>query len=85
MVEDDLREIGEVIVRGARRPATTTQRRAELSDRTRALMERYPLYTGPVGGHRSPEAIATAPGAVVLLGGFGFASSISVSTGLGSA
>ena len=44
LVEDDLREIGEVIVRGARRRTSTTQKRLELLERTRALMERYPLY-----------------------------------------
>jgi glycine hydroxymethyltransferase len=45
MVEDDLREIGEVIVQ-ALAPGYDDARRAELSERTRALMERYPLYAG---------------------------------------
>jgi glycine hydroxymethyltransferase len=44
MVEDDMREIGEVIVE-ALAPGYDESRRAELSDRTRALMDRYPLYT----------------------------------------
>jgi glycine hydroxymethyltransferase len=45
MVEDDLREIGEVIVQ-ALAPDYDDARRAELSERTRTLMERYPLYAG---------------------------------------
>ena len=44
MVEDDMREIGEVIVE-ALAPGYDESKRAELSDRTRALMDRYPLYT----------------------------------------
>jgi glycine hydroxymethyltransferase len=43
MVEEDLREIGDVISQ-ALAPGYDDSRRAELSDRTRALMERYPLY-----------------------------------------
>ena len=43
MVEDDLREIGDVVCRRWR-AAYDDARRAELSERTRALMERYPLY-----------------------------------------
>ncbi len=43
MVEDDMREIGEVIVQ-ALAPGYDDSRREELSERTRALMERYPLY-----------------------------------------
>jgi glycine hydroxymethyltransferase len=43
MVEDDMREIGDVIV-SALAPGYDERRRAELSDRTRTLMERYPLY-----------------------------------------
>ena len=43
MVEDDMREIGEVIC-AALDPGYDDARRAELSERTRALMERYPLY-----------------------------------------
>jgi glycine hydroxymethyltransferase len=43
MVEEDLREIGDVICQ-ALAPGYDDARRAELSDRTRALMERYPLY-----------------------------------------
>jgi glycine hydroxymethyltransferase len=45
MVEDDLREIGEVIC-AALSPEYDEARRSELSDRTRALIERYPLYEG---------------------------------------
>jgi glycine hydroxymethyltransferase len=45
LVEDDLREIGEVIVQ-ALAPGYDDARRAELSERTRTLMERYPLYAG---------------------------------------
>jgi glycine hydroxymethyltransferase len=43
MVEDDLREIGQVVVE-ALSPDYDETKRSELSDRTRALMERYPLY-----------------------------------------
>jgi glycine hydroxymethyltransferase len=43
-VEEDLREVGQVICE-ALSPGYDDARRAELSDRTRALMERYPLYT----------------------------------------
>ncbi len=43
MVEDDMREIGDVIC-SALAPGYDDSRRSELSDRTRALMERYPLY-----------------------------------------
>jgi glycine hydroxymethyltransferase len=43
MNEDDMREIGEVICQ-ALAPGFDDVRRAELSDRSRALMERYPLY-----------------------------------------
>jgi glycine hydroxymethyltransferase len=42
-LEEDLREIGEVIVR-ALEPGYDDARREELSERTRALMELYPLY-----------------------------------------
>jgi glycine hydroxymethyltransferase len=45
LVEDDLREIGDVIVK-ALAPGYDDTRRAELHERTRALMERYPLYAG---------------------------------------
>jgi len=48
-LEEDLREIGEVIC-AALGPAFDDARRTELSDRTRAMMERYPLY----------EALSTA-------------------------
>jgi glycine hydroxymethyltransferase len=44
MVEDDMREIGDVIVE-ALGPDYDESKRAELSDRTRVLMDRYPLYT----------------------------------------
>ena len=44
MFEDDMREIGQVIVE-ALDPGFDDARRAELSERTRTLMERYPLYT----------------------------------------
>jgi glycine hydroxymethyltransferase len=44
MVEDDMREIGEVIVE-ALSADYDDSKRSELSDRTRALMDRYPLYT----------------------------------------
>ena len=43
MVEDDMREIGQVIC-AALAAAYDDSRRAELSERTRALAERYPLY-----------------------------------------
>jgi glycine hydroxymethyltransferase len=43
LVEDDLREIGDVIVQ-VLSPGYDDARRAELSERTRTLMERYPLY-----------------------------------------
>ncbi|MDP9483955.1 MAG: serine hydroxymethyltransferase [Chloroflexota bacterium] len=43
MSEEDMREIGEVIC-AALAPDYDDSRRSELSDRTRALMERYPLY-----------------------------------------
>ena len=43
MVEEDLREVGQVIVE-ALSPGYDDAERAELSERTRALMERYPLY-----------------------------------------
>jgi len=42
-VEDDLREVGQVICE-ALAPGYDDARRADLSERTRALMERYPLY-----------------------------------------
>jgi glycine hydroxymethyltransferase len=42
-LEEDLREIGEVIC-AALEPAFDDARQTELSDRTRAMMERYPLY-----------------------------------------
>jgi glycine hydroxymethyltransferase len=45
LVEDDLREIGDVIVK-ALASGYDDARRAELHERTRALMERYPLYAG---------------------------------------
>ena len=38
-----MREIGDVIC-SALAPGYDDSRRSELSDRTRALMERYPLY-----------------------------------------
>jgi glycine hydroxymethyltransferase len=44
LVEDDLREVGQVIVE-ALDPSFDDARRSELSDRTRSLMDRYPLYT----------------------------------------
>jgi glycine hydroxymethyltransferase len=44
-LEEDLREIGEVIVQ-ALSPDYDATRRAELSERTHALMESYPLYAG---------------------------------------
>jgi glycine hydroxymethyltransferase len=44
MVEDDMREIGDVIVE-ALGPDYDESKRTELSDRTRVLMDRYPLYT----------------------------------------
>jgi glycine hydroxymethyltransferase len=44
MVEDDMREIGEVIVE-ALSADYVDAKRSELSDRTRPLMDRYPLYT----------------------------------------
>jgi glycine hydroxymethyltransferase len=43
MVEDDMREIGDVIC-ATLSPGYDDSRRAELSDRTRALIERYPIY-----------------------------------------
>ena len=43
MNEEDMREIGEVIC-AALAPDYDDSRRSELSDRTRALMGRYPLY-----------------------------------------
>jgi glycine hydroxymethyltransferase len=43
MVEEDMREIGDVIC-SALAGGYDDARRAELSDRTHALMERYPLY-----------------------------------------
>jgi glycine hydroxymethyltransferase len=42
-LEEDLREIGDVIC-AALDPAFDDARRVELSDRTQAMMERYPLY-----------------------------------------
>jgi glycine hydroxymethyltransferase len=42
-LEEDLREIGEVIC-AALDPSFDDARRVELSDRTHAMMERYPLY-----------------------------------------
>ena len=42
-LEEDLSEIGEVIVQ-ALAPGYDDARREELSERTRALMELYPLY-----------------------------------------
>jgi glycine hydroxymethyltransferase len=44
MAEDDMREIGQVIVE-ALADRYDQSMRAELSERTRALMERHPLYT----------------------------------------
>jgi glycine hydroxymethyltransferase len=44
MVQDDMREIGEVIVE-ALSAGYDDAKRADLSDRTRALMDSYPLYT----------------------------------------
>jgi glycine/serine hydroxymethyltransferase len=43
MAEDDMREIGDVIC-ATLSPGYDDSRRAELSDRTRALIERYPIY-----------------------------------------
>jgi glycine hydroxymethyltransferase len=43
MTEDDMREIGQVIVE-ALAPGYDEASRSELSERTRALMDRYPLY-----------------------------------------
>jgi glycine/serine hydroxymethyltransferase len=43
MGEDDMREIGDVIC-SALEPGFDDARRVELSERTRTLMERYPLY-----------------------------------------
>jgi glycine hydroxymethyltransferase len=43
MTEDDMREIGQVIVE-ALDPGYDEARRSELSERTRVLMDRYPLY-----------------------------------------
>jgi glycine hydroxymethyltransferase len=43
MGEDDMREVGNVIAE-ALSPGYDEARRSELSERTRALMERYPLY-----------------------------------------
>jgi glycine hydroxymethyltransferase len=43
MSEDDLQEIGQVIVETLSADYDD-DRRAELSERTRALIERYPLY-----------------------------------------
>jgi glycine hydroxymethyltransferase len=43
MLEDDLREIGQVVCE-ALSPAYDEGKRAELSERTRALMDHYPLY-----------------------------------------
>src|SRR4051794_6420153 len=45
MDEQDMREIGEVIC-AALAPDYDEARRAELSDRTRVMMERHPLYEG---------------------------------------
>jgi glycine hydroxymethyltransferase len=45
MGEDEMREIGEVVC-AALDPAYGDAQRAELSERTRALMERHPLYEG---------------------------------------
>ena len=44
LVKDDLREVGQVIVE-ALDPSFDDARRSELSERTRSLMDRYPLYT----------------------------------------
>jgi glycine hydroxymethyltransferase len=44
MVEDDMREIGQVIVE-ALDVTYDERKRSELTERTRALMERYPLYS----------------------------------------
>jgi len=44
LVEEDMREIGQVIVE-ALDESFDDAKRAELSDRTRTLMESYPLYT----------------------------------------
>jgi glycine/serine hydroxymethyltransferase len=43
MAEEEMREIGQVIVEALDR-GYDEQKRAELSERTRALMERHPLY-----------------------------------------
>jgi glycine hydroxymethyltransferase len=50
LVEEDLHEIGQVIVE-ALADGYDDSRRAELSERTKALMDRYPLYA------RLPAAI----------------------------
>jgi glycine hydroxymethyltransferase len=44
MVEDDMREIGQVVCE-ALADGYDDAKRVELSERTRSLMERYPLYT----------------------------------------
>jgi glycine hydroxymethyltransferase len=44
MVEEDLHEIGQVICE-ALGEGYDERRQSDLSDRTRALMDRYPLYT----------------------------------------
>jgi glycine hydroxymethyltransferase len=44
MVEEDMREVGQVIVE-ALADGYDDARRGELSERTRTLMDRYPLYT----------------------------------------
>jgi glycine hydroxymethyltransferase len=44
MVEEDMREVGQVIVE-ALADGYNDRRRGELSERTRTLMDRYPLYT----------------------------------------
>jgi glycine hydroxymethyltransferase len=44
LVEDDLREVGQVICE-ALSPGYDDAQRSELFERTRSLMERYPLYT----------------------------------------
>jgi glycine hydroxymethyltransferase len=44
-LEEDLSEIGEVVV-AALSPDFDEAKRAELLDRTRAMMDRYPLYDG---------------------------------------
>ena len=65
MVEDDLREVGEVIVE-ALAPDYDDAKRSELSERTRALMDRYPLYTH-LSDIAASESVAPAEDALLFL------------------